>query len=92
MNVSKENFTGTPSLKKLGVMVENSVGIYQFTDSVLARDRAAQDALKKLRNAERRLRPTKKEKDFATGIAAGTYEKADIPPTMDATKVEELAD
>ena len=33
-NISKEDFTGTPALERLGVKVENSVGIYEFIPSL----------------------------------------------------------
>ena len=34
-NISKDDFTGTPALERLGVKVENSVGIYDFIPSLI---------------------------------------------------------
>lgn len=91
-NVSKENFTGTPALERLGVKVENSVGIYDFIPSLIESDRAAKSIRKEMRRAERRLNATAAERNFASGVAAGIYSQEDIPSTMNAEKVMELAD
>lgn len=91
-NISKDDFTGTPALERLGVKVENSVGIYDFIPSLIESDRAAKSIRKEMRRAERRLNATAAERNFASGVAAGVYSQEDIPPTMDADKVMELAD
>ena len=91
-NVSKEDFTGTPALERLGVKVENSVGIYDFIPSLIESDRAAKSIRKEMRRAERRLNATAAERNFASGVAAGIYSQEDIPSTMNAEKVMELAD
>lgn len=91
-NVSKEDFTGTPALERLGVKVENSVGIYDFIPSLIESDRAAKSIRKEMRRAERRLNATAAERNFASGVAAGIYAQEDIPSTMNAEKVMELAD
>lgn len=91
-NISREEFAGTPALEKLGVKVANSVGIYDFIDSLIANDKAAKSVRKEMRRAERRLRATEAERNFASGVAAGIYSEADIPASMDADKVMELAD
>lgn len=91
-NISKEDFTGTPALERLGVKVENSVGIYDFIPSLIESDRAAKSIRKEMRRAERRLNATAAERNFASGVAAGIYSQEDIPSTMNAEKVMELAD
>lgn len=48
-NISKEDFTGTPALERLGVKVENSVGIYEFIPSLIESDRAAKSIRKEMR-------------------------------------------
>lgn len=91
-NVSKEDFTGTKALQKLGVKIENSVGIYSHIDQLIAGDRAAKQIQRETRKAERRLGATEAERNFASGIAAGVYTAGDIPASMNAEKVMELAD
>ena len=91
-NVSKENFIGTPALATLGVKIENSVGIYSDIDRLIAADRAAKQIQKATRRAEHKLGATEKERNFASGIAAGIYTVGDIPASMDSEKVMELAD
>ena len=91
-NVSKENFTGTPALATLGVKIENSVGIYSDIDRLIAADRAAKQIQKATRRAEQKLGATEKERNFASGIAAGIYTEGEIPASMDSEKVMELAD
>ncbi len=72
--------------------MENSVGIYQFVPSIIENDRSAKSVRKEMRKAERRLSATEAERNFASGVAAGIYAQEDIPTTMDADKVMELAD
>lgn len=91
-NIGKEDFAATPALKKLGIRIANSVGIYSHVDQLIAGDRAAKQIQKETRKAERRLDATAKEKNFASGIAAGIYSTDDIPAGMDSEKVVELAD
>lgn len=91
-NLSKEDFVGTPALERLGVKVENSVGIYDFIPSLLENDQAAKSIRRELHRAERRLNATPAERNFASGVAAGIYAQEDIPSTMDTDKVMELAD
>lgn len=91
-NKSREEFTGSPALEKLGVKVDNSVGSYEHIQQLIANDRAAKMVTKELKRAERRLNATDAERNFAAGIAAGIYTEADVPSTMDTAKVMELAD
>lgn len=91
-NVSKEDFVGTPALQKLGVKIENSVGIYEKLRQLMENDRAAKNIQRETHKAERRLAATDGERDFASGIAAGVYNASDIPASMNRDKVMELAD
>lgn len=91
-HVAKEKFTGTAALQKLGIQIEDSVGIYSGVKSILENDKAAQKVRREVARAEKRLSPTDAEKDFAVGLAAGTYDMADIPDSMEAETVLELAD
>lgn len=91
-NMSKEDFDGTDALKKLGVKVDNSVGIYSMVKSMIANDRSAKAVIKALRKAQVRLGATPGERNYASGIADGIYSSSNIPGDMDADKVMELAD
>lgn len=91
-NKSREEFEGTPAMQKLGVKVAGSVGVYQFTQSIIENARAAKSIQKATRKAEIRLDATDAEKSFAHGIVAGLYEPDDIPNRLNADTVTELAD
>lgn len=68
------------------------MGLYGNTQQLIENDRAAKSIRKEIKRAERRLQATDAEKNFASGVAAGIYGEADIPPSMDADTVMELAD
>lgn len=91
-NRSREEFEGSDTLKNLGIRIANSVGLYGNTQQLIENDRAAKSVRKEIKRAERRLQATDAEKNFASGVAAGIYGEADIPPSMDADTVMELAD
>lgn len=91
-NRSREEFEGSDALKNLGIRIANSVGLYGNTRQLIENDRAAKSVHKEIKRAERRLQATDAEKNFASGVAAGIYGEADIPPSMDADTVIELAD
>ena len=91
-NQSREDFTGSDALKDLGIRIANSVGIYGQTKQLIENDQAAKSIRKEMKRAERRLQATDAEKNFAAGVAAGIYGEADIPDSMDADTVMELAD
>lgn len=91
-NRSREEFEGSDALKSLGIRIANSVGLYGNTQQLIENDRAAKSVRKEIKRAERRLQATDAEKNFASGVAAGIYGEADIPPSMDADTVMELAD
>ncbi|HJB51791.1 MAG TPA: hypothetical protein H9772_01750 [Candidatus Oscillibacter pullicola] len=91
-NRSREEFEGSDALENLGIRIANSVGLYGNTQQLIENDRAAKSVRKEIKRAERRLQATDAEKNFASGVAAGIYGEADIPPGMDADTVIELAD
>lgn len=91
-NRSREEFEGSDALENLGIRIANSVGLYGNTQQLIENDRAAKSVRKEIKRAERRLQATDAEKNFASGVAAGIYGEADIPPSMDADTVMELAD
>ena len=91
-NRSRDEFEGSDALKNLGIRIANSVGLYGNTQQLIENDRAARSVRKEIKRAERRLQATDAEKNFASGVAAGIYGEADIPPSMDADTVMELAD
>lgn len=91
-NRSREEFEGSDALKNLGIRIANSVGLYGNTQQLIENDRAAKSVRKEIKRAERRLQATDAEKNFASGVAAGIYGEADIPPSMDTDTVMELAD
>lgn len=91
-NRSREEFEGSDALKDLGIRIANSVGLYGNTQQLIENDRADKSIRKEIKRAERRLQATDAEKNFASGVAAGIYGEADIPPSMDADTVMELAD
>ena len=91
-NVPKEEFEGTEALQDLGIKIENSAGLYQNVEQMIENDKAAKKIQREIRQAEKRLSVTPKEKSYAAGIAAGIYDADDIPSRMNASKVMELAD
>ena len=90
--LGSRSLLATPALKKLGVKVSGSVGQYGKTESLIAKDRAAKSLQREARKAEKRLKATDAEKEFANGIAAGIYSEEDIPKRMNKDTVMELAD
>ena len=91
--VLREDFRGSGAMENLGVRITGSVtDDYQNAGEIRKRSAAAEQAKKAVRLAEKRLKATEAEKQFAAGITAGYYTEQDIPRTMDAGKIMELAD
>lgn len=89
----REEFQGSEAMEKLGIRITGAVTEdYQNARELRARQTAAEQARKAIRKAEQRLNATEAEKNFASGITAGVYAESDIPGTMDAGRVMELAD
>ena len=91
-NVPKNAFEGTDALKKLGVKVENGVGLYRSVKQLIENDRSAKSVQKEARRAAQRLAATEEEKYIASGIASGAIPEADIPASVNREIVLELAD
>lgn len=82
----------TPALEKLGIRLAGSKGRYELSEQLIARDKAAKSLNRALKKAERKLKATAAEKEFASGLAAGIYKDVSIPKELDRAKVLELAD
>lgn len=91
-SLTKEGFKGTESLDELGVKIAGSVADYHLINQILENHRAAQDVRRDIRKAEKRLKATAKEKQFAAGIASGTFNETDIGGDARVQIVLELAD
>lgn len=83
---------GTGALDALGVRIAGDQGDYDASAWIRGREEAKKKTERARRQAEKRLNPTKGEKQFARGIAQGDYTVEDIPASMDRAAVEELAD
>ena len=89
---SGQTTRGTGALDKLGVYITDDMGNYNAALQMRSREAGKKSIVKARRQAERRLNPTRGEKNFAKGIAEGDYTTADIPASMNRATVEELAD
>lgn len=83
---------GSGALDKLGVYVVDDMGDYGSAMQMRSRETGKKKTAQARKQAERRLNPTRGEKNFARGIAQGDYTAADIPASMRRQVVEELAD
>ena len=83
---------GTGALDALGVRIAGDQGDYDASAWIRGREEAKKKTERARRQSEKRLNPTKWEKQFARGIADGDYTVEDIPASMDRAAVEELAD
>lgn len=92
MSNSRGEFTGGPALQKLGIKITNSVGKYANVQQLLGNARAAKTITKARQDAEKRLKVTAKEKNFARGIANGIYKESDIPEGWDKRTVLEMSE
>lgn len=91
-NKTRDEFDGTPALQKLGVKVEGSVANYRSVEALKGASEARRTLSLQRMRAERRLRPTAKEKLFASKIAEGILDSTDITASMDADKILEYAE
>lgn len=90
--VRKKDFNGTEPMKKLGIRIDAGMGNYKGTKQLRDNERAAYSLKQTIRNRERQLNITSREKTFANGIAAGLYTEDEIPATMNREAVREMAD
>lgn len=92
-DLQREDFRGSEAMEKLGVKIAGAVTEdYQNAPELRRRQEAAEKARRAVRRAEKRMNATEAEKEFASGITSGIYTESDIPRTMDADRVMELAD
>ena len=92
-DLQREDFRGSEAMEKLGVKIAGAVTEdYQNAPELRRRQEAAEKARRAVRRAEKRMNATEAEKEFAAGITSGIYTESDIPRTMDADRVMELAD
>lgn len=89
---TRDGFTGTKALEKIGVKIARSVTGYENTEQMIARDKAAKQTARMIRKAENDLNATPREKYLAEGIASGVMTTKDIRSTEDRSKIIELAD
>ena len=89
---TREEFKATSALSKLGIKIAGSVTDYRGAESLRNNDAAAKSIRRELEKAEKRLRPSAAEREFASGLASGVYEDSLIPASMDREKILDLAD
>lgn len=80
------------AMDTLGIHPVDDLADYSDTEYLRGSDEARKKTAKARRQAEARLQPTRSEKKFAKGIAAGDYTVEDIPASMSRATVTELAD
>lgn len=80
------------AMDTLGIHPVDDLADYSNTEYLRGSDEAKKVTTKARRQAEARLQPTRSEKKFAKGIAAGDYTVEDIPASMSRATVTELAD
>gem|GEM_PF-3402781 len=90
--IPKDEFAGTLAAGDFDIKIEGALGNYSLAPSIIENRKAARELQKGIRRAERLLRPSLAEKEFARGISAGRNSPDGIPASMDADKVMELAD
>lgn len=90
--IAREDFQPSKSLQKIGVKIEGTVTqSYDVAGSLRARSETMQQMQQATRRAEKNLHATERERTFAREISNGLYTEADIPRTLDAEKIMELA-
>lgn len=89
---TQEDLSATPAIKWLGIRIESPVADHAGAEDLRRRDAAAKGLRREIARAEERMRATAAEKNFASGITAGVYTVEDIPRSMDAQKVLDLAE
>lgn len=80
------------AMDTLGIHPVDDLADYSNTEYLRGSDEAKKATTKARRQAEARLQPTRSEKKFAKGIAAGDYTVEDIPASMRRATVTELVD
>lgn len=91
-SLTKEGFKGTESMDELGVRIAGSVADYHLVGQVLENHRAAQSVRRDIQRAEKKLKATAEEKQYAAGIASGVFTEESIGGKSRKDVVMELAD
>ncbi|MCL1819426.1 MAG: hypothetical protein FWG36_02075 [Oscillospiraceae bacterium] len=90
--IPKEEFAGTLSVGGYDVKIEGALGNYGLTESLMGNYEASKTAEREAKKAERRLKPSAEEKMYAHAIVSGQTSPSDIPASLDADRIMELAD
>ena len=87
----REEFKGTPAMKKYGIKIAGAAGDYSKADQIRQELKAQKAMTENVRRVERQIKPTEGEKAFARGLVDGIYDiEAPIPGNLEAWKVEEM--
>lgn len=91
--IRKADFTGTPSMEKLGIKIEGSVARYRQTESLISYENAANQAAKVLKKRIQKLHATEQEQFLANAIVKGVLTADALDDSrVDVEVVAELAD
>lgn len=88
---SNEKDAGSPALNKLGVKIVRPIVEVRDATVLVQQAKAAKKAEKQLEKKIESMNATEAEKEFARGIANGTYTEEQIPKGMSENRVIELA-
>lgn len=88
---SNEKAAGSPALNKLGVKIVRPIVEVRDATSLVQQAKAAKKAEKQLEKKIESMNATEAEKEFARGIANGTYTEKQIPKGMSENRVIDLA-
>lgn len=88
---SNEKAAGSPALNKLGVKIVRPIVEVRDATSFVQQAKAAKKAEKQLEKKIESMNATEAEKEFARGIANGTYTEKQIPKGMSENRVIDLA-
>lgn len=88
---SNEKDAGSPALNKLGVKIVRPIVEVRDATVLVQQEKAAKKAEKQLEKKIESMNATEAEKEFARGIANGTYTEELIPKGMSENRVIELA-
>lgn len=88
---SNEKDAGSPALNKLGVKIVRPIVEVRDATVLVQQAKAAKKAEKQLEKKIESMNATEAEKEFARGIANGTYTEELIPKGMSENRVIELA-
>lgn len=88
---SNEKAAGSPALNKLGVKIVRPIVEVRDATSLVQQAKAAKKAEKQLEKKIESMNATEAEKEFARGIANGTYTEKQIPKGMSENRVIDMA-